>query len=379
MRLWSGWTSDSLMVREHRSWGRRDGSGRVRSFLCLLLSIICSGCTLFPNLSGSRFTEPTERRCSAPPEHVELRKIPLAIFENRRNDPLIAESVGRTPQSFSWRAIQTAQVIDVLSLLNQFEILEERSINSPTDAIRLHAVIQEILSRVTLAMLEVSSTVAKTTCEIERSSEVVDRLRVAEDAKIRQQTLLAIIIGAGTAATTGGLSIADISGVTEGVVSIIGGTIAGALGVSALYHENKGSFRHPDNILQEIWEDAEVPVYVPPSVWRFLRRPMREDENQRTYRDEIIAGWRQEGRLGDEGSEEETVRARLFFGDGGVYTTNDLQRRTHMLDSLRATVLLLNQDLEQLVRELMIQMSLSRPSRKTSEGPLMAKRPRGYG
>lgn len=368
------------MVREHGAWERRGGSGRVRLFLCLLLFVLCGGCTLFPNLTGSRSTEPTERRCSAPPEQVELRKIPLAIFENRRNDPLIAESVGRTPQSFSWRAIQTAQVIDVLSLLNQFEILEERSINSPTDALRLHAVIQEILSRVTLAMLEVSSTVAKTTCEIERSSEVVDRLRVAEDTQVRRQTLLAIVIGAATAAATGGLSIADISGVTEGVVSIIGGTVAGALGVSALYHENKGSFRHPDNILQEIWEDAEVPVYIPPSVWRFLRRPMREEEGQRTYRDEIIAGWRQEGRLGDQGSDEEAIRARLFFGEGGVYTTKDLQRRTHMLDSLRATVSLLNQDIEQLVRELMIQTSLSKPLQKTGdEEPLMAKRPRGYG
>jgi len=167
---------------------------------------------------------------------------------------------------------------------------------------------------------------------------------VAEDTQVRRQTLLAIVIGAASAAATGGLSIADISGVTEGVVSIIGGTVAGALGVSALYHENKGSFRHPDNILQEIWEDAEVPVYIPPSVWRFLRRPMREDENGRTYRDEIIAGWRQEGRLGDQGSDEEATRARLFFGEGGVYTTKDLQRRTHMLDSLRATVALLNQD-----------------------------------
>lgn len=352
----------------------------MKPFLGILLLIICNGCTLFPNLSGSRPTEATERRCSAPPEQVELRKIPLAIFENRKNDPLIAESLKRTPKTFSWRAIQTAQVIEVLSLLNQFEILEERSISSSTDAIRLHGVIQEILSRVTLAMLEVSSTVAKTTCEIERSSEVVDRLRVAEDAQIRRQTLLAIIIGAGTAAATGGLSIADISGLTEGVVSIIGGTVAGALGVSALYHENKGSFRHPDNILQEIWEDAEVPVYVPPSVWRFLRRPMREDDGQRTYRDEIIAGWRQEGRLGDQGSDEEATRARLFFGEGGVYTTKDLQRRTHMLDSLRATVSLMNQDMEQLVRELMIQTSLSKSLQKTGEGgSLMAKRPRGYG
>lgn len=374
-----GQPDDSLCHEgESGPWTGRCGNRAPKSLLCLCLFIICNGCTLFPNLSGSRSAELTERRCSAPPEHVELRKIPLAIFENRRNDPLIAEIAGRTPQSFSWRAVQTAQVIDVLSLLNQFEILEERSINSPSDALRLQAVLQEILSRVTLAMLEVSSAVAKTSCEIERSSQVVDRLRVRDDAQIRRQTLFAIVVGAAAAVASGGLTIADISGVTEGLISIIGGTVAGALGVSALYHEGEESFRHPDNILREVWENPEVPVFLPPSVWRFLRRPTHEGEQ--SYREEIIAAWRQEGRLGDVGSDVEATRARLFFGEGGLYTTTDLQRRTHMLDSLRATILLLNQDIEHLVRELMIQSTLGKSLQKTGEeGTLLAKRPRGYG
>ncbi len=352
---------------------RIDVSHSVRLFLCVFLLVFSDGCALISGLTRQRPSETNERRCSAPAEQVELRKIPLAVFEHRRNDRLARESIGRIPTSFSWRAIQTAQVIDVLPLLNQFEILEERSINSTSDALRLQAVHQEILSRVTLAMLEVSSAVAKTTCEIERSLQVVDRLRVAENAQIRRQTLLAIIVGAAAAVASGGLAIADISGVGEGVISIIGGTVAGALGVSALYHETGESFRHPDNILREIWEDTDDPVYLPPSIWRFLRRPMREGESPRTYRDETIAGWRLEGRLGDEGSELEATRAQLFFGDGGVYTTNDLQRRTQMLDSLRATVLLLNQDLEQLVRELVIQSSLSKPLRKTGEGLIMVR------
>ncbi|QPD04383.1 MAG: hypothetical protein Nkreftii_002157 [Candidatus Nitrospira kreftii] len=344
--------------------GLGDANCSVRLFFGSLLLVFCDGCTLISDFTRQHSTETGVRQCSAPPEQVELRKIPLTVFEHRRSDRLARESTGRMPTSFSWRAIQTAQVIDVLSLLNQFEILEERSINSASDALRLQAVHQEILSRVILAMLEVSSAVAKTTCEIERSSQVVDRLRVVENDQIRRQTLLAIIVGAAAAVASGGLAIADISGVGEGIVSIIGGTVAGALGVSALYHETEESFRHPDNILREIWEDTEDPVYLPPSIWRFLRRPMREGESPRTYRDETVAGWRKEGRLGDEGSELEATRAQLFFGDGGVYTTNDLQRRTQMLDSLRATVLLLNQDLEHLVRELMIQSSLSKPLRK---------------
>jgi hypothetical protein len=112
----------------------------VRLFFCLLLLISSDGCALISDLTRQRPSETNERRCSAPPEQVEVRKIPLAVFEHRSADRLVRESIGRMPTSFSWRAIQTAQVIDVFSLLNQFEILEERSINSASDAHRLQAV-----------------------------------------------------------------------------------------------------------------------------------------------------------------------------------------------------------------------------------------------
>lgn len=342
----------------HNSWMGRAGL----SFLLLL----CSSCTMIPGSSQRVISDASERRCSVPSEQIELRKLPLAVLEYRRHDPLITESVERIPTSFTWRTVQTAQAIDALSLLNQFELLEERSINSSTDALRLQTVRQEILGRVILAMLEVSSAVAKTSCEIERSTQVIDKLREGEHAQIRQQTLIAIVVGAAAAVASGGLSIADISGISEGLVSAIGGTVAGALGISALYHESKGPFYHPDNVLREVWQAPEVPLHLPPSVWRFLQRPMHEDENSRTYRDEILSGWRQDGRLSDGGPELNAARVELFFGDGGIYTTHDLQRRTQMLDSLRATVQLLNHDLEQLARELMIQSSLGKPSRKVN-------------
>ncbi len=336
--------------------------------LSVLVSLsLCSGCAATTGVTGQRTTESHEQRCNAPAEQVALRTIPLALSEQRQLDPLTAEASARTPTSFSWRTIRTAQVIDILSLLSKLEILEERSVRTPTDSTRLHEVRQEILSRVILAMLEVSSTVAKTSCEIERTFQVVDRLRTAETARVKQQTLWAIVIGAAAAVATGGLSIAGTSGSTEGILSVVGGTVAGALGITALYQERGERFDHADNILREVWENSARPIYLPPSVWRFLRRPMREEAADRTYRDEVIAAWRQEGRLGAEASEAEAARIELLFGAGGDYTTEDLQRRTRMLDSLRATILLMNQDLEQLLREVMIQSAAAKTSKSSRQ------------
>ena len=73
---------------------------------------------------------------------------------------------------------------------------------------------------------------------------------------------------------------------------------------------------------------------------------------------ELINGWRQEGRLGAAGSEEEHRRARLVFADGGTYRSSDLMVRGQMLDMLRATIVLMNRELELLIREVMIQVAL---------------------
>jgi hypothetical protein len=47
-----------------------------------------------------------------------------------------------------------------------------------------------------LAMSEVSSTAGKAACEIERTYQAADRMRAGENARVKQQTLWAIIIGA---------------------------------------------------------------------------------------------------------------------------------------------------------------------------------------
>lgn len=77
-----------------------------------------------------------------------------------------------------------------------------------------------------------------------------------------------------------------------------------------------------------------------------------------TFRQELINGWRQEGRLGAAGSEEEHRRIQLLFADGGTYRSSDLVVRGQMLDMLRATIVLMNRELELLIREVMIQMAL---------------------
>jgi hypothetical protein len=322
--------------------------------------MVCTGCALTTGYSEQRTTQTNERRCAPAEEDQQFRRVALDIIDQAEEDPLVRASRGRVPTSFSWRAIKTAHAIHVLPLINQLELAEELPVLDASRQIRILALRQEALGRVLLAMIAVSSTAAHVSCEIERTYQVADRLKNSEQARIKQQTLLAVIIGAGAAIASGGFSFAESIG--EGIAGVVGGTIAGALGISALYQESEQHFEHPDNVLREVWEEPHKPQFISPSVWEFLNRPMNEQDEHRTFREELINGWRQEGRLGAEGSEEERKRIQLLFADGGTYRSSDLVVRGQMLDMLRATIVLMNRELELLIREVMIQMALRKQS-----------------
>ena len=79
-----------------------------------------------------------------------------------------------------------------------------------------------------------------------------------------------------------------------------------------------------------------------------------------TYRDELIKSWKQEGELGEPGSDIEQKRIALLFSEGGVYELQDLRARASMLKLLAGMVELMHQDLEMLVKQVLIQESLAK-------------------
>ena len=79
-----------------------------------------------------------------------------------------------------------------------------------------------------------------------------------------------------------------------------------------------------------------------------------------TYRTELLKSWRREGRLGEPGSDIEQKRIALFFSEGGVYELQDLRARAAMLKMLASMIELMHQDLEMLIRQVLIQQALAR-------------------
>lgn len=326
-----------------------------------LLCILTVGCSLTTGVDDRRQHVDDERRCAPTDADLALRTVSLTDID-QADDRVARMAKDRAPNSFSWRAIQAAHAIEILPLLSRIEILEERQGTPQANPTQLNAVRNEVLGRIMLAMSEVSSTAGKAACEIERTYQAADRMRAGEQARVKQQTLWAIIIGAAAAMAAGGATLSDAGSQAEGLASLIGGLVAGMLGVTALYQEGEETFTHSNNILREVWLQPDQPRYIPPSIWLLLKQPVAEGSESKSYLEELLASWHQEGRLGTPGSKIEQKRHELFFGAGGSYTTSDLVARAQMLDMLRATILVMNQHMERLIREVMIQTAARKQS-----------------
>jgi hypothetical protein len=103
-----------------------------------------------------------------------------------------------------------------------------------------------------------------------------------------------------------------------------------------------------------VWIGPKESTLIPATVWRHLTRPLSEAPQHYSLRESLILRWRQDGRLGEAGSEREQRRVALFFGNGGSYDIEDLRARSAMLDLLESDINLMSQDLERLLEEILL-------------------------
>ena len=327
-----------------------------RALFLVMISGLFTGCA-----ETLRFSTGTpanfERRCVPPTTElrmVSLKDMPATAKHEKQSEKEVA-----VPMTFSQRSLDIAEVIDASALLKHIAVLQaEKAQDRREIDVRLLKVRQELIGRVMLAMLEVSSLTAEAICEQERADRIADHLQEVQLHRVRQLTLAAVVIGGLTNIISGGLSLVAEESTAAGITSIVGGSLEALFGTSALFHETQHVFWHHRNLLQEVWDGPLKPTLFSGSVWRFLNRSSPENPQGGTLRDELIAGWKDESRLGKGETEKERRRAALILGDGGMYQTTDFRARTAMLETLHATINLMHEDLEQLVREVVLQQAI---------------------
>ena len=332
----------SLARRPHL---RRDKSASPSGRLLLgVLALSLPGCAM--ERAYTPEAPPQFARECAPPR-VSTR-LPMASS--------VPESPESRVESFSPRFHRIAAAVGLLPLLQQSLALEgEQAANKPGTDIKLIRIRQQILARTLLATLEATSLSAVVRCEQARADELADSLAAKQAKSGQVATVVSIIIESATMVATGGLILAGAE-VAEGIAALAGGTLAATFAGLSLYQPGEHEFHHDRNVLKEIWENPKEAHYFPAPVWRFLNEPI---EDGISLREQLIANWKDLNRIKGQTAEEQQKRFSLLFGVGGIYTVADLRSRGAMLEMLAAAIDLIHDELEVLVREMLVREELT--------------------
>lgn len=296
--------------------------------------------------------ETVERRCGPVSlVHQSANHLPSHVHPETASPPVDPAVLARRFSSQSQRIAESLKVKDLLVQLIALEAQGNRDLLGNLYRLQVQ---QQLSNRILLAFLDVARTAAEADCEEERADQLADGLQEVRDKRIRRYTLIAIVGDAMIGIVSGGLGLALQETASE-AVAILGGTVATWFGLGAFFDDTRYDFRHARNLLQEVWTGPKESTLIPATVWRHLTRPLSEDPEHYSLRESLILRWRQDGRLGEAGSEREQRRVTLFFGEGGSYGIEDLRARAAMLDLLESDINLMSQDLERLLEEILVQ------------------------
>ncbi len=272
--------------------------------------------------------------------------------------PSVAIPESQHLKTFSPRFRRIAAALGLIPLLEQAVVLEqERAVKKEGAEVALIRIRQQILTRTVLAMLEATSLVAVVRCNQVRTEHLANSLAEMQATRTQVATVVSVLIETATMIATGGLIIAGHE-VAEGIAALAGGTVAAGLAGLSLYPAGpQHEFHHPSNLLKEVWENPEQPRYFPGPVWRFLREPT---DSGQSLREELVASWKDLSLAKGQDEEQRRRRFSLLFSAGGIYTIEDLRARGAMLEMLAAAIDLMDEELELLVREMLVREDLSR-------------------
>ncbi|WP_156308444.1 hypothetical protein [Sphingobacterium endophyticum] len=269
-----------------------------------------------------------------------LDSLPIPLHEQQVS-PIIS-------QKLSFNSLNMANAIGILKLVTRFAELRQNPKGEDDLKYRLELLeLKQIIDqKINTSSLEISAISSEMDCEEERTSQVANYL----EGKIREResklTIGAIVVGALGAILTEGVIKEEKA---SHVVGISTGVAEATFGVMMLLNDENTEFYHKRNALRDVWFGSETSKNFPAAVWYYLNYSNPENGIKTSLREQIIQKWKSFGQI-NKSSEEELLQ--LYFGEGGKYTSEQLDNRADMYDQLESNINLMKQDLKALSSEL---------------------------
>jgi hypothetical protein len=302
------------------------------------LFLLCASCVLGP--------EPKFARHVAEGTYCAAREGFEPPSSHRSAEEVDAPAQAAVERGYTPRSLDMARAIGALAQIEQLAGARSRNATS-TEIADLAGQVNDAIS---MATLDLASTVAHLACEEGRASQIASDLRSAEQTQTRTLTAYSLVLSATAAVVGGALAVADKDPVPGGALGIAGGLVGGGFGFATLAVHRSAAFRHTHNILGEVWRGDAHPSF-PEIIWAYLTRPQFSRTGDRTMRDYLVSSWKESGNLGGDPEHPSEQRVALYFGEGGDYDATGLDDRANMLSDVREVVSLMNHGLQHLAAE----------------------------
>ena len=274
------------------------------------------------------------------------------IQEKIENDTIISKDL---VARFTPRVLSVAADIGALSLLNEFIVLEKKGKSRTTDEnIAFLSVRQNVDERISLAGIEIFSTLAEIECEQDRALAMQNFINNEISKKVKRRTIVSILAGAATTVVASALTLKEAEQYWI-ETSVSGGAVLSAVYAFATLNVNyQAEFMHQRNYLADIWLNPKQPTTFAPMVWHFLTRELEKTDKKDVVRDKIVKKWIELEFLDQSDKDKHQVETALYFGKGGKYDVNTIAIRVLMLDFLETEVSEMKQELKQFRQEILL-------------------------
>lgn len=213
-----------------------------------------------------------------------------------------------------------------------------------------------IIKKINIILIDISSMEAEMSCSIDRLSELYDQMTDKELKIVKNYTRFAILISA-AAAVIDGLTVYD-NFINQKII-IMGGLMVAMFDYLAYNADITIEYRPSSSILREIWHGTEKSENFSTGLWFLLTKkiPMG-DKEQFLTRDKLKQRWIDSKFLGEDGKEREKL-IEFYFGSisndkkPNIYSTKNIHDRREMLSQIRTLISLFEKDVRALSVEFM--------------------------
>ncbi len=265
---------------------------------------------------------------------------------------IVPSALAQNNPHASENAEQVAKILGISQLISNARLMHTQTPCESAATVEELSMRQDILETVVATSFEVDGVLAELNNERANLSELSTVLQARRDRAVNLTNIAGLITGTGLGVAVNAMQFSSSTanvGNSLGVGSGIGSTVLSIIGIRQQRGPQRSVGRIPNMLAPLFARQPALNSYYPQEVLEYLRSvPPGEGIDSGSRLDQLMAEWRQVGRLGLPGSAEtdqKITRLTSSLDDKTKLSIDDLSDRMAMLADVSGRVALMKRDL----------------------------------